>query len=165
MLRDDYSDYKWFLAFSDTSAENAAHAIIDWCAAFRVLKGFMSDGPTKFKNKTVTRGLKVPHHFTLPYTPLSNGAVSRLGNQLLRVFESIVSELQMKFSEGPDLLPLVQSALNNAPSPRRGNILPITGFLGRDPKPRIGTFLRTKNTETVTLEDSDRERMLNVSLL
>ena len=111
MLRDDHSDYKWFFAFSDTSAENAAHAIIDWCAAFGVPKGLMSDGPTHFKNETVravTRGLKVPHHFTLPYTPWSNGAVERLGKELLRVFRSIVSELQMKFEEWPDLLPVVQ---------------------------------------------------------
>ena len=58
-----------------------------------------------------------------------------------------------------------QSAPNNAPSPQPGNISPITGFLGHDPTPPIGTFLRTKNTETVTHEDGDRERMLNVSLL
>ena len=168
MLRDDRSDYKWFFAFSDTSAENAAHAIIDWCAAFGVPKELMSDGPTHFKNETVravTRRLKVPHHFTLPFTPWSNGAVERLGKELLRVFQSIVSELQIKFEEWPDLLPVVQGALNNAPSPQRGNISPITCFLGRDPTPPIGTFLRTKNTEMVLLEDIDRERMLNVSLL
>lgn len=29
MLRDDNSDYKWFLCFPNTDAENAAHAIID----------------------------------------------------------------------------------------------------------------------------------------
>ena len=128
----------------------------------------MSDGPTHFKNETVravTRGLKVPHHFTLPYTPWSNSAVERLGKEILRALRSIVSELQTKFEDWPDLLPVVQSALNNAPRPQRGNISPITGFLSRDPTPPIGTFLRTKNTETVTLEDVDRERMLHVSLL
>ena len=97
--------------------------------------------------------------------PWSDGAVERLGKELLRVFRSIVSELQMRFEEWPDLLPVVQSALNNGPSPQRRDISPITSFLGRDPTPPIGTFLRTKNTETVTLGDGDRERMLNVSLL
>ena len=74
----------------------------------------MSDKPTHFKSETVravTRGLKVPHHFTLTYTPWSNGAVQRLGKEPLRAFRSIVSELQMKFEEWPDLLPVVQSAL------------------------------------------------------
>lgn len=81
MLRDDHSDYKLFIAFPTTNSENAA-AIIEWCAAFRVPNGLMSDGPTHFKNEVVclvTKGLKVPHHFTLPYCPWSNGAVERLG--------------------------------------------------------------------------------------
>lgn len=46
MLRDDHSDHKWFLAYPDTNAENAATAIIEWCAAFGVPNGLMSDGPT-----------------------------------------------------------------------------------------------------------------------
>ena len=78
MLRDDHSDYKCFLAFPNTLAENAATAVIEWCAVFGVPNGLMSDGPTQFRNEVVrlvTKGLKVPHHFTLPYCPWSNGAV------------------------------------------------------------------------------------------
>ena len=99
MLRDDHSDYKWFFAFPDTSAENAATSIIDWSAAFGVPEGLMSDGPTHFKNETIrliTRGLKVPHHFTLPYSSWSNGAVERLGKELLRVMRAVLSEFRMQ---------------------------------------------------------------------
>lgn len=46
MLRDDHSDHKWFLACPNTNAENAAMAIIEWCAAFGVPNGLVSDGPT-----------------------------------------------------------------------------------------------------------------------
>ena len=84
MLRDDHSDYKWFFAFGDTSAENASRAIIDCCAAFGVPKGLMSDGPTHFKNETVhkvSKGLKVPHHFTLPYTPWSKWDIFRVAKR------------------------------------------------------------------------------------
>ena len=42
MVRDDHSDYKWFFPFANTNAENAAIAIIDWCAAFTVPKSLMS---------------------------------------------------------------------------------------------------------------------------
>lgn len=82
MLMDDQSDCKWIFSFAETSAVNAAYAIIDWCAAVSVLNGLMSNGPTHFCTETVRfdcKGLKVPHHFTLPYTPRSNGAVERLG--------------------------------------------------------------------------------------
>jgi len=168
MLRDDLSDYKWFFAFTDTDAKNAAQAIIDWSAAFGVPNGLMSDGPTHFRNETVrlvAKGLKVPHHFTLPYTPWSNGAVERLGKELLRVFRSVVSELQMDLKEWPDLMPLVQSALNNAPSPQRGNVAPITAFTGMEPSPPIATFLRTVTTKPVTLSEVQRERAINTEAL
>lgn len=79
MLRDDRSEYCWFFLFSNTSAENVARAIIDWAAAFVVQKSLMPDVPTNFKNETVclvAKGLKGPHHFTLPYSPWSNGPPS-----------------------------------------------------------------------------------------
>ena len=95
MLRDDHSNYAWFFPTADTSAEQAATAIIDWCAAFGVPKMLMSDGPTHFKNETLGRlakSLRVPHHFTLPYSPWSNGGIERLGKELLRIFRSVTSE-------------------------------------------------------------------------
>lgn len=168
MLRDDHSDYKWFFAFTDTAADNAAQAIIDWCAAFGVPKMLMSDGPTHFKNETVRmvcKNLKVPHHFTLPYSPWSNGAVERLGKELLRVLRSVCSEMQLRPEEWTDLLPLVQSALNNAPSPQRGNIPPLTAFTGLNPTPPISTFIRTSTCATVALSELQRERALNISIL
>lgn len=72
MLRDDHPDYKWFFACHNLTAETAARATIDWCAACGVPKSLMSDGPTHFKNETLrllSKGLKVRHHFTLPYFP------------------------------------------------------------------------------------------------
>lgn len=96
MLRDNHSDYKWICAFPDTFAYNAAHVIIDWCAAFGIPKMVMFDGPTHFKNETVRligKNLKVPHDFTLPYSPWSNGAVERLDNDLVCVLWSVCFEM------------------------------------------------------------------------
>lgn len=62
----------------------------------------MLDGPTDFKNETVrllAKGFRVPHHFTLPNTPWNSGAVERLGKELLRVFCSVVPELQLPLCE------------------------------------------------------------------
>lgn len=165
MLRDDLSDYKWFFEFADTLATNAATAIIDWCAAFGVPKSLLSDGPTHFKNETVRlvcEGLRVPHHFTLPYCPWSNGAVERLGKELLRVFRAVLSELQMRHDEWPDLLPLVQSALNTAPSPQRGDVSPITAFTGLPPTPPISTFIRTATAKALTITEAQRECVFNI---
>ena len=165
MQRDDNSDYKTFFCLPNTDAENAAHAIIDWCAANGVPGGLMSDASTHFKNETVrlvSKGLKTPHHFTLPYCPWSNGAVERLGRELLRFLRSLISELQMDHKEWPDLIPIVQSVLSNSVSPHRGNFCPITAFMGRDPTPPFLTFLRSSTATPVTVTEAQRESVLNV---
>lgn len=144
---------------SDTSADTAARAIIDWASAFGVPKSLMSDGPTHFKNemvRLVAKGLKVPHHFTLPYSPWSNGSVERFGKELLLVFRSVVSELQMQPKEWTDLVPLIQSVLNNAPSPQRRNITPITAFTGMDPTPPVSTFILSSTCAPVLVSDTAR---------
>lgn len=168
MLRDDHSNYAWFFSTADTCAEQAATAIIDWCAAFGVPKMLMSDGPTHFKNETLSRlakGLRVPHHFTLPYTPWSNGGIERLGKEMLRVFRSVISEYQMRPVEWVDLLPMVQHALNNAPSPQRRNTAPVTAFAGLDPSPPISTFYRSSTQTIVEVDDVHRERIMNIESL
>lgn len=76
-----------------------------------------------------------------------------------------VSQPRMDFKEWPDILPVVQCALNNAPSPQRGNVAPMTAFIGRQPSPPIKTFLRTTTIEVVPISDVQQERALNISKL
>lgn len=46
MFRDDHSDYKCIFCFPNTKKKNAAHDIIDFCAADDVPGRFMFYGPT-----------------------------------------------------------------------------------------------------------------------
>lgn len=108
MLKDDHSGYCWQYPTITTDAESAADALLDWSAAFGAPKGLMSDGPSHFRSETIrrlTKGLRAPHHFTLPYCPWSNGSIERLGKELLRVALSIISELQLRPEEWPVLIP------------------------------------------------------------
>lgn len=164
MLRDDHSDYKWLFAFADTSAGHASRATIDWAAAFGVPNGLISDSPTHFKNATVhlvANGLRVPHHFTLPYKVWSNGAIERLGKDLLRVFHSVASELQIRSEEWPELLPVVHSALNNAPSPHRAYTASVSAFTGMYATPPVSTLIRSSKAVPVTVTGLQRERAFN----
>lgn len=128
----------------------------------------MSYGPTHFRNETirlVSKALATPHHFTLPYCPWSNGPVKRLGRELLLVLRETLSELQMDNNEWPDLIPIVQSVLDNSPSPQRGNVFPCTAFQGHEPTPPVCTFLRTGTTTPVTVSEAQLESNLNVEKL
>lgn len=166
ILRDDFSGYAWFFPFDAANAENSANAILEWSAAFTVPAGLMSDGGSHFKNETVrlvTRGLRVPHHFTLPYTPWSNGGVERMGKEVLRLFRAILSELQMRQNEWPDLVQVVQSALNSSPSPQRKNIAPVTIFTGLDPKTPVNSFKRAETGVVMNMTDAQQERSMNLT--
>lgn len=168
MLRDDHSGYCWLYPSTDQTAESTANALLDWCAAFGAPSSFMSDGPTHFKNETIrllTKGLQSCHHFTLPYCPWSNGAVERLGKELLRIARALLSETQRPKNEWPQLLPIFQSVINNSPSPVRNNIAPITAFTGAPTSRPIDTFIRTTDSSVVTITDLLRERTVNVDNL
>ena len=166
LLRDDFSSYAWLIPFAAANAENAADAIIEWASTFTVPKGLMSDGGSHFKNDTVKRvakGLKTPHHFTLPYTPWSNGGVERLGKEVLRTFRAVLSELRFPHSEWPDLTPVIQSALNNSPSPQRRNMAPITIFSGLPPSSPVSTFKRSCTGKIVSVSDARTELERNLT--
>ena len=168
MIRDDHSGYTWFYPSPTTSAEQASHALIDWCAAFGAPVSFMSDGPTHFRNESIrllAKGLRTRHHFTMAYCPWSNGAIERLGKELLRVSRSVLSELQLSPDVWPDLLPVFQSVINNSLSPQRNNIAPITAFTGQQPSPPILTFLRSETATPITISIAQREKTLNVDSL
>ena len=110
MIRDDLSGYCWFYPTPSNSAEQVSHALLDWCADFGASKMFMSDSPTHFKNETLrllAKGLNTRHHFTFPYAPWSNGAVERLGKELLRVCRSLLSELKLPLNSWTDLIPVI----------------------------------------------------------
>lgn len=52
-----------------------------------------------------------------------------IGSAFLRVLRSLISYLQLDQKERPDLIPIVQSVLNNSSSPHRGNVCPLMAFM------------------------------------
>lgn len=168
LLRDDHSGYCWFFAFPSTNAENAAIVIQGWCAAFGAPGSLMSDGPTHFRNKTLrplAKTLRIPHHFTLPYCPWSNRVVERLGKELLRVLRALVSEFHMLFSEWADLLPFMQSVINQSPSSQSNGIAPVTAFTGMTPTHPIISFYCKTTAETLAFSKINGERRRCITAL
>lgn len=156
LLKDDHYGYCWLYHSPSTSSDQAAHALLDWCAAFSIPTTFMSDVLTNFKNETIrllTKILHAKHYFTLSYCPWSNSCIKRLGKEVLLVARSLLSELQLGKTEWIDLVPLFQSATNNSPSPQRKNVAPISAFTGRPPTTPLSTFLVSQTAQLVTISE------------
>lgn len=168
MLRDDKCNYCWLFPFPNTHAENVAHTIIYWSAAFAVLYFLLSDGPTHFRNQTVrlvTKALRIKHDFTLPYFAWSNDAVKRLAREVLRVARAVLSELQLPHDAWPDLVLLFQSTLNNTPSRHRSNTAPIKAFTGLQTAPPISKFIFSDTGNSITVPELVRTRALEINHL
>lgn len=71
----------------------------------------------------------------------------------------------MRPDEWAELLPLVQCALNNTPSPQRGNISCITAFTGMDATKPISPFYRSRTLSTVTVSNVEKEGTMNIATL
>lgn len=71
----------------------------------------------------------------------------------------------MRPKEWTDVLQIVRSAFNNAPSPRRGDVSTVTSFTGLADAPPIATFLRSFSSSANSVDDAQRERAVNIPAL
>lgn len=118
-----------------------------------------------FKNKPLRllgKTLRIPHHFTPLYFSSSNGAVERIGRELLRVARALLSDRVLIPDTCPDTFPIFQSALNNSRSCHPASNAPISAFTGMGPPLPIKTFM-SNMSGPVVVSDLIHERTLNVA--
>ena len=93
----------------------------------------------------------IRHHVTLAHCPWANGSVEVVGFDLIYTLRCVLSELKMVMAEWPDVLPLVQYAINHRPRDRLGGRTPIEVMTGRAPDSALDLVLWTG----VRLEDAN----------
>ena len=123
VIKDDFSGYVWLLPAKNADSSTTADGLLTWFSSFGVVPQWVSDQGTHFKNEVIRHLLEQmnsSHHFTLPYTPWSNGTVEVVGRELLRCIRALLSEFQLPQRSWTRVLPLVQSALNSSILKRLG---------------------------------------------
>eukprot|EP00171_Calliarthron_tuberculosum_P012252 IDg12252t1 len=148
ILNDDHSGYVWLVPTSETDAATVADALLKWFASFGVVRTWVSDRGSHFKNQLIQllqESMKSHHHFTLAYCPWSNGTVEVVCRELLHATRALLSEFQLPSRSWPTVLPVVQSALNSALLPRLGNQCPLTAFTGLQQESPLRTIAFNRN--------------------
>ena len=162
MMNDDASSYAWFHPTESADALSATEGLMKWFCAFGVVKNWISDRGTHFKNKLVealTHTLHTYHHFTAPNAPQSKSTIERLGRELIRCVRSLLSEFRMKSTEWNKILPVVQSILNHTERDSLGHRAPITVFSGLKPDNPFESLLLPK---LPTVKKIDEVKVLRV---
>jgi Integrase zinc binding domain len=155
LIKDDLSGYLWLVPSAAADAAATVDALTLWFAAFGVATTWVSYLGSHFKNliiEALRKSLRTQHHFTTAYTPWENGTVERACREVLRATRALLSEFQLRPNQWPDVARIVQSILNNSPSPQRGNIAPITSFTGREPDSPLRSLVHSTTGTAMALD-------------
>jgi hypothetical protein len=91
--------------------------------------------------------------------------VERACREVLGATRAILSEFQLNDKQWPEVARIVQSVLNNSPSPHRGNIEPITAFTGRAPDSPLRSLVTPDTNVTLTMDDVQAQQLLQIQEL
>ena len=156
VLKDDFSNLVFLSTHETADADAVVEAITKWASFFGVPHTWISDQGSHFKNSVLaelSRQYDCYHHVTLAYCPWSNGTVESMMHSILTLFRRLLLELDLETEAWPDLVPMVQTALNHAPSKKLGYRSPIYIHTGSEAKRPIDTIVKPNVEVVKTLED------------
>lgn len=125
------SSFVELIACETADARVVCEALVDWFKRYGVVRQWVSDQGSHFKNQVMDMLRKVvgsQHHFTTAYCPFANGTVEVVNRMILKCIKSSMSELKLSVTQWYIILPLVQAAINGMPSDKLGGIAPVTAF-------------------------------------
>jgi hypothetical protein len=134
VLKDDYSGFTELVWSPTATADVVVEHLQAWFKRFGVVLNWVSDQGTHFTAgvmKELAAKLGVNHHYVTAYAPWANGTIERVNRDLLSVMRSL--RLERPGVKWRDLLPLVQSSLNQTVSVSRGGYAPVTVMFGMEP--------------------------------
>ncbi|KAG9390150.1 hypothetical protein J8273_8189 [Carpediemonas membranifera] len=117
-----------------TNADSAVEALIDWSAHFGRPREIQSDNGSQYRNELVallTAAYSIPHHYSTPYRPASNGIVERANAEIVRHLRTLLHDNRMATDRWPQLLNHVMRIINESAYSLSG-LTPIQLLFGRD---------------------------------
>ena len=168
VLLDDASRYLQLTIAPQPTAAATVEALLDWSARFGIPKVWVSDGGAHYINETIkelSERTGTVHHITVAYSPWANGTVESMMSQILRVLCALIAEWRMDMKHWPLLVPIVQGALNQAPSARLGGRAPMEVFTGLNPTRPLDSLIHPKTKEVKMLKEVNESLLKEIKLL
>lgn len=170
IIKDDLTSFVWLKPTVSADAVTTADILLEWFSSFGTARTWISDQGRHFLNEVISElrdRTKSKHHFTLPYTPWSNGTVEVVCRELKRVTKAILSEFQLAATNWRSTLPLVQGALNTSPMRRLNNKCPMTLFTGRPQDTPVAAIVTKEHgvTHVHNLDDERRKAVVRTEKL
>jgi hypothetical protein len=135
VLKDMFSQRVRLVECEVAGSDEAAAAVIEWCADFGVPVVLLSDQGTHFKNWVVGEladKLGFTQRVTTVYNARSNGAVERVNREYLKAMRAIRIETKTPLLDWPSLTKVIQFGLNATPIPSLNGLCPLEVDCGRE---------------------------------
>lgn len=78
---------------------------------------------------------------------------------------ALLSELRLNHKYWPQIIQLFQNVIENSPSHQQKIVSPMKALTGIQSSPPISTFLRSMDSNHVTLTEMQRENGINIDIL
>lgn len=172
VVKDDLSSYVWLRKAKTADAEAATNVLATWIRTFSAMNVWVSDQGSHFKNQvmeSLSNDFKIRHHFTVAYSPWTNGTVESVNRNVLAACRALTTELKLGPPDWPSVLGLVENALNEAPLPRLGSAngvyrSPLKVMTGIDPRRSLllGSTPTLDGVERYMVNRIDCERIIKI---
>lgn len=165
IIQDDFLGYSWIYSSPSTAAKQAKHALMNWSArSWRQ----MDLSPTvwrTFKSHNTYLGQSAPYAPTLynPLLPVDQWPARDTRQKKLRIARVFPSNLKINTVEWLDLVSIIQSAIDNAPSLARRSIVPIIVCTCFNLPPPIFTVTASSFGIPITLTQAQVKRTVKTT--
>jgi hypothetical protein len=131
VIQDSFSMYARIHPCDSINAEEACRHILSWILLFGPMQVLTSDQGTQFTSQLLddlSKNYQFRHHIGSVDVHHNMGAIERANRQILELFRTIMSELEVPFASWTSVYDIVQFAMNNRNSRRLNNNTPLTSF-------------------------------------
>ncbi len=133
VMKDEFTHYCELIVCDTPSSEVAVEGLLEWQKRYGIPPIWISDQGSHFKNQVLTdfaRRMKSQQHFTVAYSPWTNGTVERVNRDIKQVLRIMLSEYKLDEKAWPHLIPLIQANLNHTPVASLKGKTPAQLFMG-----------------------------------
>jgi hypothetical protein len=138
VLKDDFTSFVELIPCVHADHINVVNALQSWQSRFGRIGTLVSDQGSHFCNTMMSEYARrsypaaINHHFTIAYTPWSNGTVERVMRDIIALFRKIlINSDTIDIDSWPFALPHVMSVINSRKQVTLGKRSPMELVFGR----------------------------------
>ncbi|KAE9030307.1 hypothetical protein PF010_g2382 [Phytophthora fragariae] len=150
-MKDGMRGYVELVPCIDATSDQAYASLLDWLKDSELSAyGCLTKAHT-LRTPRLQSALGAHHHFTLAYTPWTNGTMEVVNREVLMSVKALLSERKLQTTYWSRVLPVVEAALNSMPSDRLGGTTPLMAFTALPGESKLRSILHPQDSLGVSV--------------